>query len=681
MQLSFSQSKSRADRFFEKGDYLNAAKYYELKLEKKQLKKDIQNIAICYYNLFEYDDANYYLSDLVKGHFDDDDKTYDNEFNFKYYQVQSALGNYEKGLDYLKLYRENNGKSLNKELAIEVIETIKLKNPDYLIKEFPLNTEVSDFGAVKFKDSVYFVSDRDKKLFSKSYKWTHRSFLDIYSVKISDKLVALDNAKKLPKTINSKLHEGNFCFSKDGKTMYVSRSNSVKGKNKFNKEHNNDIHLYKSVKTDGKWSTLEKLPFNKNGFSYQHPALSPKGDKLYFSSNQDGGFGSFDLYYVVIKIDGFGEPINLGETINTKNREHFPFISDKGNLFFSSNGHFGLGMLDNFVSEKIKGKFTKPINLGVPINSKYDDFNLNYYNEKNGFFATNRNENNDNIFSFKQIGEIFIREYINTFEIRDDISKKLIANCNVVLLDKDGQEIYNNKLGVTASFNSNLLPSSYSLKVSCNTYKDKKQVFKVIEKQHQKHIVYLNKLPPVKTEEEIAIEKQKIKKEKQELARIKAIEKEKKDKQLALAKLKKEDPSRFKLLTDTKGPKVVEKNGKLFFEIPPIYFDFEMWNIRKDSKLILNELAKKLERYPNLNLKINSYTDSRGTKIYNQVLSERRAEATRNYLALETYINARRFKFEGFGESKPIYPCKIPSNCTENEHQINRRSEFEIIEY
>jgi len=145
--------------------------------------------------------------------------------------------------------------------------------------------------------------------------------------------------------------------------------------------------------------------------------------------------------------------------------------------------------------------------------------------------------------------------------------------------------------------------------------------------------------------------------------------------------LKETDPKRFELLTDTEGPSVVERNGKLYFEMPPIYFDFDMWNIREDSKIILKELAKKLERYPNVNIKINAYTDSRGTKKYNQVLSERRAEATRNYLALETFINARRFKFEGFGESKPIIPCEIPSNCNEEEHQLNRRSEFEIIDY
>jgi outer membrane protein OmpA-like peptidoglycan-associated protein len=144
--------------------------------------------------------------------------------------------------------------------------------------------------------------------------------------------------------------------------------------------------------------------------------------------------------------------------------------------------------------------------------------------------------------------------------------------------------------------------------------------------------------------------------------------------------LKDKDPKRFKMLTDTDGPPIIEKDGKLFFELEPIYFDFDMWNIRADSKLVLTELSEKLERYPNIHLKISAHTDSRGTARYNQVLSERRAESTRNFLALEVYINARRFTFAGYGEFKPIVSCPL-MDCTEEEHQLNRRSEFEIIKY
>lgn len=661
--LSFGQGKSRADRFFEKGDYINAAKYYEVELAKERHKKAVENIAICYYNTFQYRFASRYLQQLVKGRFGEKDKTYSNEYNFKLYQVLLALGDYETGLDYFKLYKENLSSSLNKAESIEVIEEFKLKNPDYKVEKVQFNSDASDFGAVKFNDTVYFTSDRDKNdLFGKTYKWTHQPFLDIYAAKVDAKNDTIGSVVPLAKTINSKLHEGNFCFSKDGNTLYISRSNFTNGKKEFNDQANNNIHLYKATKVHGKWTALEKLPFNKNGFSYQHPALSPDGKKLYFSSDMEGGYGSFDLWYVDIIGDVVGEiPVNLGETINTPNREHFPFISQKGDLFFASNGHLGLGMLDNFVSEWVDGAFIAPTNLGVPINSQYDDFNLNYYNDDEGFFASNRNKKSDDIFQFKQIGEIFIREYINTFEIRDAETKAYIPNSKVVLSNKRGEELYRNTLDSLAIFNINLLAGNYELKAENEAYSPKTLQVKVVEEQDQKHVLYLKKIPPPLP---VVIDP------------IEAVIAEKKiDKNL-----KEKDPDRFALLTDVEGPPVVEKDGKLFFELEPIYFDFDMWNIRKDSKKILDALAAKLERYPNVHLKISSHTDSRGTVRYNQILSERRAESTRNYLALEGFVNARRMKFEGFGELQPIVPCPM-LDCTEEAHQLNRRSEFEIIEY
>ncbi len=660
-QLAFSQGKSKADRFFEKGDYTNAAKYYEINLEGENYKKDLENIITSYYNIFEYRKASRYLKQLVNGRFVETNKTYDNEFNFKFYQVLSALGDYEKGLDYLKLYKENKSKPFNKDEAIATIEDFKLMDSDYEVEVVGFNSSASDFGALKYNDRIYFTSDRDdNRLLGKEYKWTHRGFLDIYSVKVSEENKPQGIAAKISENINSKYHEGNFCFSKDGNTMYLSRSNFRDGKKEFDDKKNNNIQLYKSNFVDGEWSKPEKLSFNTTGFSYQHPALSPDEKRLYFSSNQEGGIGSFDLYYVNINSDGsYSEPINLGPTVNTENREHFPFISDEGHLFFSSNGHLGLGMLDIFVSEFVNNQYTKPINLGAPINSQYDDFNLNYYNNTQGFFASNRKRADDNIYSFTQTGEIFIREYINKFEIRDKVTEQFVPNVSVTLTDRRQNINYENTLDSIASFNKNLLAGNYVLKATSNEYYDGVLSVKVEEEQDQKHVLFLEKLPPPPPPDPV-----------ETIIAEKNIDKDLKDK----------DPVRFEMLTDVEGPPIIEKDGKLYFELEPIYFDFDMWNIREDSKKILDELAEKLERYPDIHIKISAHTDSRGTVRYNQILSEKRAESTRNYLALVGYVNARRIKFQGFGELSPIVEC--PNNdCTEEEFQLNRRSEFEIVEY
>lgn len=662
-QITLAQRKTRADRFFEKGDYTNAAKYYEEELGNRPHKKVLENLSVCYYNTFKYRETSRYIKQLVKGKFIEKDKTYDNLYNFKLYQVLSALGDYETGLDYFKLYKNNLNDEIDKVQSIEIIEEFKLKNPDYSIKKAEFNSDASDFGAIKHKDSVYFTSDRNnKQLLGKTYKWTHQPFLDIYAVKVNEDIDTIGSVIPLPKAINSNLHEGNFCFSKDGNTIYISKSNTDGDKKVFNEKRSNNIHLYKSIKSNGVWGNLEKLLFCKNGFSYQHPALSPDGQKLYLSSNQEGGFGSFDLYEISLNSIASGDDlVNLGPTINTTNREHFPFLSEEGNLFFSSNGHLGLGMLDVFVAENIEGTFSNPINLGVPINSRFDDFNLNYFNDTDGLFSSNR-LGSDDIYSFKQIGEIFIREYVNTIEIRDLETKEFVPDVSVVFTDKKDKEIYVNTLDTIAKFNLNLLAGSYHLKATNDKYVSGNMNVNVLEKQDQIHVLYLSKIPPppplplLTPEEKVIIAKN--------------IDVDLKDK----------DPKRFKMLTDTDGPPIIEKDGKLFFELEPIYFDFDMWNIRADSKLVLTELSKKLERYPNIHLKISAHTDSRGTARYNQVLSERRAESTRNFLALEVYINARRFTFAGYGEFKPIVSCPL-MDCTEEEHQLNRRSEFEIIKY
>ena len=663
VQPFFGQHKTKADRFFEKGDFINAALYYEAEIATARTKKATERAAISYYNTFQYRKAALYLKQLINGRFVDKDKNYDNSYNFKLYQVLSALGDYETALDYFKIYKENLNVTIQKTEAINTIETFKLKTPDFKIKKALFNSDVSDFGAVRYGDSVYFVSDRKiNHLLGKTYKWTHEPFLDVYAVKIDEKNNPVGDIVGLPKPINSKLHDGNFCFTKDGNTLYISKSNTNEGKKEFNAAGANNIHIYKASRVDGKWSALEKLAFNTNGFSFQHPALSPDETKLYFSSNMAGGYGGFDLYYVDISSDGImGMPVNLGSTINTENREHFPFVSERGNLFFASNGHLGLGMLDNFVSEWVDGAFAKPVNLGVPINSRYDDFNLNYYDESQGFFSSNRLNNTDNIFSFQQIGEIFPREYINMFEVRDAESKAYVAHAKVEVHSSLGSEIYKNTLDSLAFFNLNLLPGNYTFKAKCDLYYDATEIITVQEKQEQVHVIYLKHIPPPKPVTNEPLE---------QIIAEKQIDKTLKDK----------DPERFALLTDVNGPPVIEKDGKLFFKLEPIYFDFDMWAIRSDSKKILDALAAKLERYPKVHLKISAHTDSRGTARYNQILSERRAEATRNYLALEGYINARRMKFQGFGESMPIAPCPM-LDCTDEEHQLNRRSEFEIIDY
>ncbi|WP_299180931.1 OmpA family protein [uncultured Aquimarina sp.] len=671
-QFIFSQKKSRADRFFDNGDYINAALQYEEELNQKGYEKHIlENISISYYNTFQFKKAYRYLKVLTSGKFYGKDKSYDNSYNFMMHQVLSSLGKYEMAVDFLVLYKKNQETNpLNKLDAIATIEAFKLKDDDYVVNSVAFNSEASEFGAVKLDSTVYFASDRSSHGFmNQKYKWTHRPFLDIYTIKVDSKNIGVSEIEALSGEVNSKLHEGNFCFTSDGNTIYFSKSNSEKGKKKFDSLRNNAIHLYKAIKVDGEWQKPEKLKFNNKEYSIEHPSVSADDRMLYFSSNIPGGYGDFDIYASEINMDGtYGEPINMGSSINTENREQFPFISKEGHLFFSSNGHLGLGMMDVFVSELKENQFTKPVNLGAPINSSYDDFSLTYYNEKDGFFASNRKgKTDDDIFSFSQTGEIFLKEYIANFEVRDFATDNYVPNADVYLQDAERQKVYESTLDSIASFSLSVFPGKYDFRASSIGYKSNIKPILVKEKDNETYVIYLEK------EVEPAIVENSKERQTEAVTTSEATNK-KRNEELTTEEL------RLKLLSDKVGPPVIEKNGKLYFDLPPIYFDYDKWNIRADSKKVLDDFALKLEKYNTVYIKISSHTDSRGTDSYNQVLSEKRAESTRNYLALVGYVNARRMQFEGFGESIPLIDCNA-KNCSEEEHQINRRSEFEITKF
>lgn len=659
--VAFSQKKSRGDRFFENGDYLNAIEEYAAQLNDGKYTKHIfENISTSYYNTYQFRKAYRALSRLTIGRFTDKDKTYDNEYNFKMYQVLSALGEYDKALPYLEKYRTNNGQeSINTEVAIANIEAFKLKEDDFKVKNTRfLNSKRSEFGAVKVDDMVYFTSDRKPdNILNKNYRWTHRPFLNVFKVEVDTAYIPQGQIEALSTNVNSNLHEGNFCFTADGKTMYISRSNKEKGRKKFDSLRKNPIHLYKSVKTDSLWSKPEKLPFNNINYTVEHPALSPDGKKLFFASNMAGGYGGFDLYYVTVNDDGtYGKPVNLGETVNTPNREQFPFISKEGNLFFSSNGHLGLGMMDVFVAKANNDEFEAPINLGAPINSSYDDFSFNYYSVNKGFFASNRNKKSDEIYNFTQIGEVFIRPYNARFEVRDAESKEYVPNATISLVNENDEQIHNTKTDSIAAVNIDIMPGRYTFKADAEYYTAKEKPLWVKEKEGETYVIFLQKDKSIKPQEP-----------KKEITAV-DIKKEKE----ALKK---------QLLEDESWPPVtINEEGKMFFEMPPIYFDYDKWNIREDSKKILEQLALKLVKYQTVKIKISAHTDSRGTEAYNQLLSERRAESTRNYLALIGFVNARRIAYKGYGESQLLITCENKI-CTEEEHQTNRRSEFEIVEY
>lgn len=283
------------------------------------------------------------------------------------------------------------------------------KPASFIIDILNINSKYSDYAPSFYQGELVFASSRNKNNFSTIlHEWNNQPFLDLYAT--NTRQTDEQSVIKLKGDINTKFHESSATFSKDRKIVYFTRNNYSKRKSKTNEKGTVLLKIYRARYNNGKWGSVEELPFNSDEYSIAHPALSPDEKFLYFASDMPGSSGKSDLYVVEIKEDGgFKTPRNLGDQINTPGRETFPFISDKGKLFFASDGHEGFGGLDIFMAIPKQDDKVMVYNLGKPINSAKDDFTF-IINEENkrGYFASNRKggKGDDDIYGFRQITSI-----------------------------------------------------------------------------------------------------------------------------------------------------------------------------------------------------------------------------------------------------------------------------------
>ncbi len=248
--------------------------------------------------------------------------------------------------------------------------------------------------------------------------------------------------------VNTEYHESSSAFTKDGNTVYFTRNNFLDGKKGKDKNKTIRLKLYKATKTgDYNWTNIVELPFNSKEYSVAHPALSKDGKRLYFSSDMPGTLGMSDLWYVdILGNDTYGTPVNLGPEINTEARESFPFISEKNNLYFSSDGRSGLGGYDIFVTPlNDAGKPGNITNLGAPSNSAQDDFGF-IINEDDriGYVSSNRGGDrgsiDDDIYLVKENCTITI-----SGKVFDEETLVPLPNADVTLLNENNQLVNQTK--------------------------------------------------------------------------------------------------------------------------------------------------------------------------------------------------------------------------------------------
>jgi outer membrane protein OmpA-like peptidoglycan-associated protein len=272
------------------------------------------------------------------------------------------------------------------------------------VQKADFNSDQLDFSPTYWKPgTLVFASNRPGTTGPEDAPdpWTEDPFVDLWVVDIAPN-GKTGTPMPLSKAINSRYHEGPMTFSKNGSSMYLTRSD-LKGNTQrgYDDRNNTRLKIYSAVWLDAQWVVGEELPFNDSKFSTCHPALSPTEDTLVFSSDRPGGFGGMDLWYVVRDGKGWSAPTNLGQDINTAGNEVFPFLQADGSLDYSSDLMAGMGGLDIFHAAKNVEGWGMPENLGAPINSSLDDFGISMAEDgKHGHFSSNRSGKGDDVYAF-----------------------------------------------------------------------------------------------------------------------------------------------------------------------------------------------------------------------------------------------------------------------------------------
>lgn len=615
-----------ADKKYENYSYVDAISTYEHVASKGYKdEKMFQKLGNAYYFTADLVKAEKWYTELFAMN-----KDQEPEYYYRYSQTLKAVGNYAKSDTMLEEFIKRSGNDQRGKLYVEqknYLEDIKANSGRFEVADAGINSEYSDYGSSFLNNNLVFASARDTGgVAKKVFKWNNESFTNLYFTTIKPD-GEMGKVERFDKSINSKFHESTPVFTQDGKTMYFTRNNYLEGKKQKSSKKIVLLKLYKATLEAGKWQNVIEMPFNSNEYSVAHPTLSLDEKTLYFASDMPGTLGQSDLFSVSIHPDGsYGTPKNLGKTINTEGRETFPFIATDNELYFASDGRPGLGGLDIFVSKigdlNLLGEVQ---NVGAPINGSQDDFAfLINSKDRNGFFTSNREGGNgyDDIYRFTELRKLTCEQMLSGI-ITDQETGIQLSDAKVSLFDDEFKFIKESSSDEKGRYNFEAVcGKTYYVRAEKMAYETKEAKVSIRNRTG-------------KTELSLELEK-----------RIKEVG--------------------------------VGTDLAKTLNIPIIYFDLDKSVIRKDAAFELEKILSVMQSNPKMKIDIRSHTDSRQTNKYNEKLSDRRAKATVEWL-IKNGITSDRLTGKGYGESQLVNKCDDGVKCTEEEHQVNRRSEFIIV--
>jgi len=776
--LSSLFAQKKGDKVYDNLGYLASTNYYQDLAEEKQTYDVKLKLANSFRLNSQYEAAEYWYAQIIN-------EVQTAETILHYAQTLQANGKCDDAIRWYNQYQEQSEDKTRSFIKdCKDIEKFENHKNIKLFNLSDLNTEHHDFSPIPHKDGIIFTSMREgnNMITSNTDKWTNDNFSDLfYAKKDGDKFA---DAKALSGDVNGSFHDGVATFSAPTKEMIFTRTSKKKSEE-------GDIKKLKIFKAKGEgdnWKDTEELPFCDKEYSTCHPTLSTDGQRLYFSSDRPGGFGGMDIYVSQKLGSKWGDPINLGPTVNTAGNEIFPFVSQKDKLFFASNGHKGLGGLDIFVVEKSverdENSWADRKNVGKPINSKKDDFGF-YIDaaEEKGYVSSNRpgGAGADDIYSWEKTDKDTDKEDpfdpdptnpnkivgggksgVHQVAVCDAKTGKRLEGARVALLKAaDNWIAYEDETDMPTSILTNNIGGDYGIKVKGGVVRadasfttNQQGVFNYFLEENKSYSFYAEKdyyrpnrqqmtgaqlientdycIPLTKRncvmlkgavknknfpkyisgaevtlidkctgaittletdfdgkfemciecscEYEITARKLNFKEGQSEVSTLNVpcnssivmntlIE-------LELDRL---DPNDGNITPDYLNEYLTgDPNGnyKVGQEITlnHIYYDFDKDNIRADAANDLDYLVLVMNEYPSMEISLASHTDSRGDTDYNRWLSRNRSKSAKKYLINQGIAPSRIHKAIGFGETVHVNDCYDGVECSEEEHQRNRRT-------
>lgn len=692
-----------ADRAAEQFNYPQMASIYEDLVAKGSAQpSDMRKLALAYRKMGQPQKAEaIYLKLMGTGSQTPDDV-------FAYAEQLRANGKYPEALEWYGTYatlRPEDGRVRGYLDNPRIFERLLRDSASATVRTLPINSAQADLAPSIMEELLLFASARGEGAGgSRMYAWDEQPFLNLYTALWKGETA--EEALVMRKEVNSRYHDGVGAFDSVANRLYFTRNNYYYGTLEKNTKGELNLAIFHSDVITGEfgqpeWGNLVPFEHNDPDANYGHPCISPDGRKLFFASDRAGGSGGTDIWYCENLGNQWGAPINMGPTVNTSGNELFPFLHRDSTLYFVSTGHPGLGGYDIFYSRLAKAGPGKVFNLGYPMNTRFNDHGLIFFNDTTGFFASDRpgGQGSDDIYGCT------IRPptvYLAGIVI-DKETKIPIEGASIQLKDADGR--FMDRAKVEA------LPGG-KFKVE-TPYQDKYVL--VVNRNG-----YFQQVVNVSTNEDdlenIVVEMQKYDYAAEGIvsngdtgAPLEGVKVELVDAQGNLIEsvltdasgkyafaLKPESDYRLKVEKEgffkqsarisTKGKPngVITNDFKLFplevdqvVRLENIFYDYNKSNIRPDAALELDKLVATLQDNPTVKIELSSHTDCRGKDAYNLTLSQKRAKSAVDYI-ISKGVPKDRITSKGYGESQPSEPCAC-DQCSEDQHQRNRRTEFKVL--